>query len=176
MRECDSMGHLARIAEGNVIVDNPGRMTVGAHTRFFGRFAPVEFRTSPTGSIEIGERSSLRWGASVYAADSVRIGDGTRIGAYCIISDTEVGGLDSPDTAPPRSVEIGDGVWIATRVIVRPGSTIGDGAVVGAGSVVDGDIPERGVAVGNPAKIVRILDAPSSASDATAKVESVTSS
>lgn len=158
MRECDSLGYLARIAEGNVIATNRGRMTIGAHTRFFGRYAPVELRTGQDGSLEIGERSSIRWGASVSAAQSVRIGDGTRIGAYCIISDVDVGGLDSPDPEPPRPVTIGDGVWIATRVIVRPGSEIGDGAVVGAGAVVDGPIPAHGVAVGMPAKVVRMLD------------------
>ena len=159
MRSCDHLGHLARIAEGNVIVDNAGSIDIGAHTRFFGTYAPVELRTGSAGRLTIGERSSLRWGSSVYVADSVTIGDGTRIGAYTIISDVEVGGLDSPDTEPPRPITIGDGVWIATRVVVRPGVQIGDGAVVGAGSVVDSDVPARAVVAGAPARVLRRLDA-----------------
>jgi acetyltransferase-like isoleucine patch superfamily enzyme len=52
-------------------------------------------------------------------------------------------------------VEIGDGVWLAARVTVLPGSRIGAGAVIAAGSVVAGDIPAGNVAGGIPARILR---------------------
>jgi maltose O-acetyltransferase len=54
-----------------------------------------------------------------------------------------------------RPVLIGDDVWIGTRALILPGVTIGSGAVVGAGSVVTGDIPERCLAVGNPARVIK---------------------
>lgn len=54
-----------------------------------------------------------------------------------------------------KSVVIGDDVWIGARVIILPGRKIGNGAVIGAASVVTKDIPEYAVVGGNPAKILK---------------------
>ena len=48
--------------------------------------------------------------------------------------------------------------WIGMNVTICPGVTIGEYAVVGAGAVVTKDIPDYGVAVGNPAKVIKYLD------------------
>lgn len=53
-----------------------------------------------------------------------------------------------------RDVVIGDYAWIATDAIVLPGVKIGRGAVVGAGAVVRGDVPDYSICIGNPAKII----------------------
>ena len=55
-------------------------------------------------------------------------------------------------------ITIGDGCWIGGGVIILPGVTIGRGTVIGAGSVVTKDIPENCVAVGNPCKVIRIIN------------------
>lgn len=52
-----------------------------------------------------------------------------------------------------RPIKIGDYVWIGSGAVILPGVSIGYGAVVGAGAVVAKDIPDFGVAVGNPAAI-----------------------
>lgn len=60
---------------------------------------------------------------------------------------------DLPDTP----LEIGEDVWIGSRVIVLPGSTkIGAHSIIGAGAVVTHDVPEYAVVGGNPAKIIRM--------------------
>ncbi len=56
-------------------------------------------------------------------------------------------------------VRIGDNVWLGAGVIVCPGVTIGADTVVGAGSVVTRDLPERVLAVGSPARVVRAVSA-----------------
>ena len=56
-----------------------------------------------------------------------------------------------------KPVTIGNDVWIGGNVTVLPGVTIGDRAVIGAGSVVTEDIPADSVAVGAPAKVVKEL-------------------
>lgn len=53
---------------------------------------------------------------------------------------------------------IGKNVFIGARSIVMKGVTIGDGAVVGAGSVVTKDVPANAIVAGNPAKIVKMID------------------
>lgn len=55
-------------------------------------------------------------------------------------------------------VKIGNNCWLGGGVIVLPGVTIGDGAVIGAGSVVTKDIPANVVAVGNPCKVLRKIN------------------
>lgn len=54
-------------------------------------------------------------------------------------------------------VAIGRNVWIGDKVTVLPGVHIGDGAIIGAGSVVTGDVPAYAVVAGNPARIIRNL-------------------
>ena len=50
---------------------------------------------------------------------------------------------------------IGAGSWLGHGTIVLPGARIGEHVVIGAGSVVTGEIPDRSVAVGNPARVIR---------------------
>ncbi|KHT65155.1 hypothetical protein RJ45_02740 [Photobacterium gaetbulicola] len=54
-----------------------------------------------------------------------------------------------------KPITVGNQVWIGANVLVLPGVTIGDGAVVSGGSVVTKDVPAHTVVVGNPAKVVK---------------------
>ena len=56
--------------------------------------------------------------------------------------------------------QIGDRVWIGANVTILKGVTIGNDAVIGAGSVVTKDIPEKAIAVGNPAKVTKYRQEP----------------
>ena len=58
-----------------------------------------------------------------------------------------------------RAITVGDYAWIGAGSIIMPGVTIGRGAVVGAGSVVTKDVPARMIVAGNPARIIRSVDA-----------------
>jgi putative colanic acid biosynthesis acetyltransferase WcaF len=120
-------------------------------------------------------------GVAIRAPENVRVGGGTAIlgrtwidawgavtiGRNCLINDhvdllTAQHDLGSPVFAGEiRSIEIGDYVWMPRRIVVLPGSVIGDCAVIGTGSVVSGLIPAQAVAVGNPAR--RIRDRPAAA-------------
>lgn len=71
------------------------------------------------------------------------------------ISPEERKGLAGEQWAAPVVIE--EDCWIGGRVVILPGVTIGRGSTVGAGSVVVKDVPERSVAVGNPARVVRTI-------------------
>lgn len=62
---------------------------------------------------------------------------------------------DKVESAKP--ITLGDNVWLGGGVVVCPGVTIGDNAVIGAGSVVTKDIPADALAVGNPARVIRVI-------------------
>ena len=57
-----------------------------------------------------------------------------------------------------RDVEIGDNVWVGMNVLILPGATIGEGAIVQAGSVVHGEVPRLAIVGGNPAKVIKFRD------------------
>ncbi|WP_338407698.1 sugar O-acetyltransferase [uncultured Flavobacterium sp.] len=57
-----------------------------------------------------------------------------------------------------KPIIIGDDCWIGGNAIICPGITIGNGCIIGAGSVVTKDIPENSMAVGNPAKVIKELN------------------
>lgn len=112
--------------------------------------------------IYIGNGSRVS-GANIYARASVSIGDFAEIGSGVIITDFN-GHLTysynrtiGEDT--PNPVIIGKNVWIGFNSIVLKGSQIGDNCIIGAGSVVHGTFPDNCIIKGNPAKIVKHLDA-----------------
>jgi len=90
----------------------------------------------------------------------IRIGDNVRIGhdVSLLTVDHEVGPEEMRSgTRKFGPIEIGNGAWLASRVVVLPGVCIGAGAVVGAGSVVTRDVPANTLVVGVPARVVRNL-------------------
>lgn len=92
----------------------------------------------------------------------VLIGDNFHSGEECRIITSfhnyEGEALPYDRTNIIKNVVIGDNVWIGHRVIILGGVTIGDGAIIQAGSVVVSDIPKYGIAGGAPAKVFKYRD------------------
>jgi acetyltransferase-like isoleucine patch superfamily enzyme len=157
LRSCERVGAGTR-AFWRPNVENRGRIVIGARLRLNSHWARIELVTGPRGVIDIGDGVYINYGSMISAQQRVRIGSNVMIGNYCIVADTETPGIGEPPGRPsiePRTVEIGDGAWLAARVTVLPGSRIGAGAVIAAGSVVAGDIPAGSVAGGIPARVLR---------------------
>ena len=157
LRGCNQVGARTRTF-GRPHIQNQGRIVIGRRVRLSSRWSPLELVTGPEGVIEIGDGVFINYGTLISAYARVRIGQNVMIGNYSIIADTEIPGIGAPPGGPlmePRAVEIGDGAWLATRVTVLPGTRIGAGAVIAAGSVVAGEIPAGSVAGGIPARILR---------------------
>src|SRR5215471_4162796 len=110
----------------------------------------------PESKFVLGSRTIILQLTSINATKPVIIGDDTGIGGHCLIFTHGVwsNGLDGyPVTYAP--VTLGKSVWLPWRVFVMPGSSIGDGTVIGANSLVSGNIPPYSLAVGSPAKVIR---------------------
>ena len=81
------------------------------------------------------------------------------IGANCTLRhSTTIGNKKLPDGSCSGSPRIGNGVEIGSNVVILGSISIGDYAVIGAGSVVVKDVPAGAVVVGNPARVIRIID------------------
>lgn len=110
----------------------------------------------PESSFRLGSRTIVLQNTNINATKPVSIGDDSGIGGHCLIF-THGAWLNELDGYPVsyEPVTIGNSVWLPWRVFVMPGASIGDGSVIGANSLVVGDIPPRSLAMGTPAKVVR---------------------
>ena len=110
--------------------------------------------------VEIGDRCLIGKGSGIVGHFSIRIGDDVWTGHDVYITDQNHGYEDvnlpiSVQTMPERKVSIGSGSWIGHGSVVLPGARIGEHVVIGANSVVTGEIPSYSVAVGVPARVIK---------------------
>jgi len=97
-------------------------------------------------------------GSVLCAGESIRIGEQTIIGAGAMLIDNDFHspagdwGWATDSVLTARPIVVGRGVFIGARAIILKGVTIGDRAIIGAGAVVTKAVPERHLAVGNPAR------------------------
>ncbi|MGY2051126.1 sugar O-acetyltransferase [Methylobacterium sp. JK268] len=130
--------HLGAVADG-VVIRPPFHCDYGYNIRL-GRNVFLNFNCVILDivTVEIGEMTQIAPGVQILAADHPR--------------DPEIrrSGLENG-----RPVRIGANCWIGAGALILPGVTIGDDAIVGAGSVVTRDVPAGATVVGNPARAVR---------------------
>lgn len=127
--------------------------------------APTRLRTfGPKASIDIGEGAQLS-GASITArSQRIVLGRQVLLAPNCVIVDSDFHAHWPPEaraTEPgleaDAPVEIGDYAWIGMNCLILKGVRIGEGAMIGAGSVVTRDVPPFCLAAGAPARVLRGL-------------------
>lgn len=131
---------------------------LGAGTRIYPRALIYSPRF-----VCIGTNVSINDFVHIRGLGGVEIGDDTLIAPHVVITSQshDVGTLAKGElyrrtnTAAP--VRIGKNVWIGSGAIILPGVSIGDGAVVAAGAVVNGDVKARTLVAGVPARLIRVL-------------------
>ena len=129
-----------------------------------GKHINIEKGVRFSASTEIGDYSGIGENSRLYG--KVVLGDYVMMGRECFIYtyNHETSRTDIPmqrqGSTPQRPVKIGNDVWLGSRVTILPGVTIGDGAIVGASSVVTKDVPPYAVACGNPARVVKYRNKP----------------
>lgn len=116
--------------------------------------------------IEIGNDVEINDYVHIAAVHKVVIGNNVLIASKVFITDHNHGNYYGDNQSPPdqlprkrqlnfRDVIIEDNVWLGEYVVVLPGTIIGKGAIIGAMSVVNMDIPPETIAVGIPARVIK---------------------
>ena len=160
--------HKIRIGDGTIIDDYCVLDAKGTSNRGITLGAGVilarnTILSCKDGDIEIGDNTNIAINCLIHSEREVRLGAGILVASYCYL----IGGgthdferTDVPiiqqESIPSKGIEIGDGAWLAARVTVLDGVSIGPGAVIGAGSIVRDPLPANAVAVGTPARVLRI--------------------
>lgn len=127
------------------------------HSAWLSVETPAQDKPAPV--LSIGARVGIRPFCTISASESIVIEDDVVIASYTSVIDSDHtfaqgrpnvmhnGVLSSP-------IHIGRGTWIAERVAVLRGARIGRCCIIGANSVVRGDVPDFSIAVGSPARVV----------------------
>lgn len=136
-----------------------GRLCVGDQVTFRGGRVRTLIDVKASGAVSIGSRSFINSGVEIQSVVGVTIGSGCLLGDEVVIQDTSFHEVDEGAAPKVAPVVIGDNVWIARRAIILPGVTIGDHAVIGAGSIVTRSVGPKTVVAGNPARPLRRVDA-----------------
>lgn len=138
-------------------------LTTGVHCRLEATICDSEKR------IVLGDNIQMNDYVHITAHKYVSIGNNVLIASKVYISDCTHGSYSgmnqsSPKTVPEsrkliqNNVVIEDNVWLGDNVCVLPGAHIGFGSIIGANSTVIGFIPENCIAVGSPAKVIKIYN------------------
>lgn len=119
------------------------------------------------GIIEVGEGTTISMFSRIASLGYVKFGKYVEMGPNCFIADfnheyTDItvpiksqGLRINPTSDESANVEIGDGSWLGTHVVIAGNVKIGKHCVIGANSVVTKNIPDYSVATGSPAKVIK---------------------
>ncbi len=147
---------------GNVLeAITDGRLQLGpqVHTE-----PNVWITVGPEAHVQIGEGTFLNQGVMVAAVDRVEIGAHCMFANGSFITDGNHRFDDPQRPVPWQGFDskgptiIGDNVWAGANVVITSGVTIGERCVIGANSVVTGDLPPFSIAAGAPAKVIRTIE------------------
>ena len=122
----------------------------------FGLFPP--FTPTAERISTLAKMSLSTWGASF----RTRVAFSSRMGhlsatMWCWLTRDLVSSPKDRGSMIPAPIRIGKNVWVGANAVILPGVTIGDGAIVAAGAVVNRDVPENTVVGGVPAKVIRTI-------------------
>lgn len=110
-------------------------------------------------NIHLENNVAINRNCTFLAHADISIGENTMIGPNVVIltvdHDYRVEGIETHTAHKLSPVVIGRNVWVGANAVLLPGITIGDGAIVAAGSVVTGDVGENSIVGGNPARFIK---------------------
>jgi acetyltransferase-like isoleucine patch superfamily enzyme len=153
--------------EGSILhrplwIYGPQQIAIGGnslilHNAWLSVETPAWSQPAPT--LRIGDRVGIRPWCTLSASGGIVLEEDVILGAYSTVIDSDHTFREGRPNVMHNSVDvdpirIGRGTWVAERVAVLKGSNIGECCIIGANSVVKGDIPPFSIAAGAPARVV----------------------
>ncbi|MEO7098018.1 MAG: acyltransferase [Luteolibacter sp.] len=153
---CNGRCPVRRKGRGRIILGDGVNINASRWGNWLGTPGAMILSVENGAVLELKARAGVS-SSQLIANVGIEIGEDSMIGAGCLICDSDMHevplGSGNPTAMAP--IKIGRKVFIGARCIILKGVTIGDSAVVGAGSVVSKDVPAGTLVAGNPAVVVR---------------------
>lgn len=162
------------LLEGLPFVDGPVEMYLGDDVALGGKVSILSGHVRDNPRLVIKDRSAIGWHSTVVVNQEVLIDEDVIVAPGCRISDTDGHPRDAllraqgvpPSPSDVKPVHICRYAWIGAGSHIMKGVVIGEGAIIGANSVVVSNIPPYCIALGNPAEVFfRNINKKSRASD-----------
>lgn len=136
-------------------IDNKGILIQSGS--FIGRNSILSCKN---GNIIIEKNVNIGFNSEIFSASNVTVGENTLIAAYVYVvgGDHKYNLADKPISEQGRvskGITIGKNCWLGAKSVILDGVKIGDNSIIGAGAVVNQDIPPFSIAVGIPAKVIK---------------------
>jgi len=142
---------------GYLVANISGELFIGRNVCFRSTFHNMmEIDVARNASLIIKDRVFVNQGTRIVCTKKISIGLNVLIGDEVLIIDNDFHAMEN-GAIKNEAITIGDNVWVASRVIILGGVTIGDGCVIGAGSVVTKSIPSNSFAAGAPARVLKSI-------------------
>lgn len=168
------MGKIGVYGSGKIIIGDNFFITSGEHINpISANLHASIFTENPESEIRIGNNVGMS-SPRFWIKTKLTIGDFVRVGGNVLFIDTDCHpinyiyrrvdakgkyGVDYVNSLIQSApIKIGNDVWIGADTIILKGVTIGDRAIIGAGSIVTKDVPADCIAAGNPCEVIRMLD------------------
>lgn len=145
------------VISGNFVFENEnGRINIGENTFIGGgQFISIE-------GIEIGSNVLFSWNCTVIDNDAHSLNANDRVNDVRDwkkgLDENQIGKYKNWRNVKSGKILIKDRAWIGFNSVILKGVTIGEGAIVGAGSIVTSDVPDYSVVAGNPAKVIKTME------------------
>lgn len=169
-------GHELKSLGARSFIERPGlvlgaeNISIGANTsiRWGARIEAQARFENRTPRLTIGDNVNIEQNVHIMCQSEISIGDNVSITPNCVIVDV-THPFDELDTSikigeqildENSFVIIGPGAFIGAGTSILPNTRVGDGAIIGANSVVTSDIPDFAIAAGNPARVIRLRRPP----------------
>lgn len=134
-----------------------GKVNIG---KFLMTRGPMYIKCTEGANLQIGNNCFFNHNCSITCAEKIIIGDNCMFANNLVIVDHDHAIKDGmiSGNLKTKQVIIGNNVWVGANCAILKGVSIGNGAIIAAGAVVTGDVPEYTIVAGVPAKVIKNLD------------------
>lgn len=157
LRNC-TKGKMVTV-KGRLKITARGKIIIGDNCKIWSHVGTTQISAGPRATIEIGDNTFINAGTIITSRKHIKIGKNCHIANQVIMMDDDFHDVGKrEEKSGKEAIIIGDNVWVATRVTILKGVSIGEGAVIAAGAVVTKDVPAFTLVGGVPAKFIRLIN------------------
>ena len=161
VKDCSKKSYIRehRIIRGNKYIHIGKNVVIAQYSRIVCIDSMGGEKYKP--NLVIGDNARIGLNFTAFSSGNLIIEENALIASNVLITDMNHGMIPEHPLGYAlqpylvKDVHIGKNVWIGQNVVILPGVTIGDWAIIGAGSIVNRDVPSYCIVAGNPARIVK---------------------